>query len=69
MKYYYIILYLYFLFIFEIYLRIKSDIRENSKFFWISETPNIRVATDRINTNTSKYLNIRYVPPLFTDTI
>ena len=63
MKYYYFILFFDFSFIFLkiFYLRIKSDIRKNSKNFRISETPNIRVATDRLNTNTSKYSYIRSI--------
>ncbi|WZZ51549.1 hypothetical protein YC2023_051656 [Brassica napus] len=41
------------------YLRIKWDIHENFKIFRISDTSNNRVATDRIDTNTSKYLDIQ----------
>ena len=62
MKYYYFILFLDFSFIFKFFYFIYGLNR-------ISETPNIRVAADRINTNTSKYLDIRSVPTLFTDTI
>ena len=68
MKYYYFILFLDFSFFKIFYLRIKSDICENSKIFRISETPNIRVAMDRtlIPSNTRIF---DPCPPQFTNTI